>query len=71
MMRLLARFIDLAEQAVSEDVSVERLGQLPIVRRLQRMGEDVPENRLDLFTDISEQLERDFTALKMTPTDAS
>lgn len=71
MMRLLARFIDLAEQAVSEDVSVDRLGQLPIVRRLQRMGEDVPEERLDLFTDMSEQLERDFAALKRTPTDAS
>ena len=70
MMRLLIRFIELAEKAVDDDVEVERMAVLPVVRRLQRMGEDVPEDRLDLFDGISELLESDFAALKGAPVHA-
>ena len=64
MMQLLRRFMELAEKALSEGVSVERLTQLPITRRLQRMGEDVPEDRHQLFEEIGAQLESDFVSLK-------
>lgn len=64
MMRLLMRFMELAGKALREGVGVDRLVQLPVVRRLQRMGEDVPENRQQLFEEIGAQLESDFASLK-------
>lgn len=64
MMRLLMRFMELAEKALGEGAGVDRLGQLPVVRRLQRMGEDVPEDRQNLFEEIGAQLESDFASLK-------
>ncbi len=64
MMRLLRRFMELAEKALSDGISVDRLTQLPIVRRLQRMGEDVAEDRQQLFEEIGAQLESDFASLR-------
>ena len=64
MMRLLRRFMELAEKALNEGIAVDRLTQLPIVRRLQRMGEDVAEDRQQLFEEIGGQLEADFASLK-------
>ena len=60
MMRLLVRFIDLAEKAVEGGASVEELSALPVVRSLQRMGEEVGEDNLDRFESLHEQLESDF-----------
>lgn len=71
MMRLLMRFIDLAEQAVTDEVEVERIGALSVVRRLQRMGEDIAEDQLEQFENLSRQLESDFAALKGAPTHAA
>jgi V/A-type H+-transporting ATPase subunit A len=71
MMRLLRRFMELAEKALSEGISVDRLTQLPIVRRLQRMGEDVAEDRQQLFEEIGAQLESDFASLKGAVSHAS
>ncbi len=64
MMRLLRRFMELAEKALNEGIGVDRLIQLPIARRLQRMGEDVPEDRPQLFEELGAQLESDFVSLK-------
>ncbi|MDH3314501.1 MAG: V-type ATP synthase subunit A [Betaproteobacteria bacterium] len=60
MMRLLLRFNDLAEKAVEAGASVEELYALPVVRGLQRMGEEIPEDHLDQFDSLQEQLETDF-----------
>ncbi len=60
MMRLLLRFNDLAEIAVEAGASVEELYALPVVRGLQRMGEEIPEDKLDQFDSLQEQLETDF-----------
>ncbi len=64
MMQLLMRFMELAEKALGEGAGVDRLGQLPVVRRLQRMGEDVPEDRQNVFEEMGVQLESDFASLK-------
>ncbi len=61
MMRLLLRFNDLAEKAVEAGATVEELSALPVVRSLQRMGEDIPEDQLDRFESLHEQLESEFT----------
>jgi V/A-type H+-transporting ATPase subunit A len=71
MMRLLVRFIDLAEQAVADETAVERIGALSVVRRLQRMGEDIAEDQPELFENLSQQLESDFATLKGTPVHAA
>ncbi len=71
MMRLLRRFMERAEKALADGISVDRLTQLPIVRRLQRMGEDVGEDRQQLFEELGAQLESDFATLKGAMSHAS
>jgi V/A-type H+-transporting ATPase subunit A len=70
MMRLLSRFVALAENAVAEGASVDRLSQLGVLRQLQRMGEDVPEDRLDVFEDIWRRLEASFATPQEAAVDA-
>jgi V/A-type H+-transporting ATPase subunit A len=63
MMRLLGRFIELAEQAVAEGVAPDRLLGMDVYRRLQRMGEEIPEHEPDRFKALEAQLEEAFAAL--------
>ncbi|MBK9594393.1 MAG: V-type ATP synthase subunit A [Rhodocyclales bacterium] len=58
MMRLLGRFLDLAEQALAAGVAPERLAALPVFRALQRMGEDIGEEDIERFTALQAQLEQ-------------
>ena len=62
MIRIIVQFIDLAEKAVEAGASVEELYNLPVVRRLQRMGEEIPENNLNLFESLQDRLESDFSS---------
>jgi len=62
MMGLLVRFTDLAEKAVEAGASVEELSALPVVRGLQRMGEEIPEDKLGEFESLHEQLDADFAS---------
>jgi V/A-type H+-transporting ATPase subunit A len=63
MMRVLARFITLAERALARGATPERIGSMAIVRPLQRMGEDVGERELERFADLAHRLEVEFAAL--------
>ncbi|MBF0128100.1 MAG: V-type ATP synthase subunit A, partial [Magnetococcales bacterium] len=63
MMGLLNRFMDRAEAAVSAGSGVERIAGLPILRRLQRMGEDIGEEEMERFDTLEEMLEADFGSL--------
>jgi V/A-type H+-transporting ATPase subunit A len=58
MMRLLGRFLDLAEQALAAGVAPERLAALPVFRALQRMGEDIGEEDIERFAALQAQLEQ-------------
>ena len=58
MMRLLGRFLDLAELALSAGVAPERLAALPVFRALQRMGEDIGEEDIERFAALQAQLEQ-------------
>ena len=46
MMRLIGKFVDLAEGAVAAGVHPERLAHLPSLRPLQRMGEEIADAEL-------------------------
>jgi len=63
MLRLLARFVALAEAALARGVSPQRIAQMAIVRPLQRMGEDFGEDRLDLFAALGARMDAEFAAL--------
>ncbi len=64
MLALVDDFIRHAEQAVGEGVDPDVLTALPVVRRLQRMGEDIPNEELARFDDLAEALDRAFDQLR-------
>lgn len=63
MMRVLARFIELAGQAHTAGVPPEQIASLPVLRRIARMGEDIPETELARFGELEAALEQAFAGL--------
>jgi V/A-type H+-transporting ATPase subunit A len=72
MMRLLGRFVTLAEAALAAGVETERFAALPCLRALQRMGEEIGDAELPRLAELEARLEREFAAMtpetSMTPT---
>ncbi len=63
MLNVIDHFIERAEEVVKGGVDPDSLPLLPALRRLQRMGEDIPGDRLDEFTELQDELDRAFDAL--------
>ncbi|MEO5693917.1 MAG: V-type ATP synthase subunit A [Usitatibacter sp.] len=63
MMRLVARFIDLAGEAVAAGIAPERLAHLECVRPLARMGEEIGDDELPCFAQLEERIEAQFRDL--------
>jgi V/A-type H+-transporting ATPase subunit A len=63
MMRLLARFIDLAEAALAAGTPVESIAALPCLRPLARMGEEIPHDVPQRFVELQARMEAEFGAL--------
>jgi V/A-type H+-transporting ATPase subunit A len=63
MMKLLGRFIALAEEAVAVGVPPEELSRKEMYRALLRMGEDIPEGQWERFTALDDELESTFATL--------
>jgi V/A-type H+-transporting ATPase subunit A len=63
MMRLLGRFIDLAEAAQAAGVEPDRIGALACLRALQRMGEDIGDDQLDQLAALEARIEREFAQI--------
>jgi V/A-type H+-transporting ATPase subunit A len=66
MMRLVARFLDLAEAAVRDGIHPERIAGLACLRPLQRMGEEIADDALARFDALAAAIEREFAALATT-----
>jgi V/A-type H+-transporting ATPase subunit A len=58
MMRLIGRFVDLADELADLGVAPEELVQSEVYRRILRMGEEIPEGAWERFAALTEQLER-------------
>jgi len=73
MMRLIGKFVDLAEAAVAAGVHPERLAHLRSLRQLQRMGEEIADSELERFAALEADLDREFAELvhSSEATDAS
>jgi len=64
MMKVLARFLDLAEEALGAGVLPDQMARHPLYRRVARMGEDIGEQELARFGDLERELEGAFRRLK-------
>ena len=63
MMQMISRFIELSQNAIELDISVETITALPIMRRLMRMGEEIGEDELDRFDGLRVELDTVFSGL--------
>ena len=63
MMRLIGRFIDLAEAAVEAGIDPERMSRMACVRSLQRMGEELGDGESTRFGDLEATMESEFAQL--------
>ncbi|WP_303901510.1 V-type ATP synthase subunit A [Thiohalomonas denitrificans] len=63
MMRLIDRFITLAEKAVEQEIDIERIQKMAILRRLRRMGEELGDNQLAHYKLLGTRLEAEFAHL--------
>ena len=63
MMQLLARFIRLSEKAIEQGVDIELINNLPLLRKLRRMSEDISEEELERYDALRAEQEEAFAAL--------
>jgi V/A-type H+-transporting ATPase subunit A len=71
MMNLIVRFVELALQMVEQGVPLASISELPILRRLQRMGEEISEQQLEEFPNLARQLETELGKLEGAEVHAS
>jgi len=57
MLKVLTRFVALAEAALQRGVALGTIVELPLLRRLQRMGEEIGEDQLQKFGELGVSLE--------------
>jgi hypothetical protein len=58
--------VEQALHLVEQGVALADISELPVLRRLQRMGEEVSEQDLDEFQTITHQLETELGRLEGT-----
>ena len=64
MMRLLGRFIDLAERSVGAGIRPDRIAAMACLRPLQRMGEEIRDGGTASFAELEARVEREFGELE-------
>ncbi|OOY45653.1 hypothetical protein BOV92_04730, partial [Solemya velum gill symbiont] len=64
-------FIVKSEEALERGVAIEDISSMPLLRRLQRMGEEIGEDNIKAFTQLSHSLDEAFSKLKEGETDAA
>jgi len=69
MMRLLGSFIDLSEKALEAGATVQAIGAVPVLRRLQRMGEEIGDDALHRFDTLQDEIDAQLFALTEHPAD--
>jgi V/A-type H+-transporting ATPase subunit A len=68
MISILLAYMDRAEAAVQSGVAPARLAEMPIVRQLQRLGEEFGEGDLRKLAQLPRQLDYEFDALHTVAT---
>jgi len=71
MLKLLVRFIVLAEAALERGATLQAIAELPVLRRLQRMGEEISEDQLQKFSELAVNVEAAMAGLGKAPSHAA
>ena len=71
MLKLLVRFIVLAQAALRRGVALQAIADLPVLRRLQRMGEEIGEDRVQNFAELGASIEAAMAELGKAPSHAA
>jgi len=64
MLRLMMQFIDLAEAAVERGIAPAKIAAMPILRKLQRLGEEFAEDQLDDKPKVATEIGEAFNELE-------
>ena len=64
MLRLMMQFIDSAEEAVSKGIAPAKIAAMPILRKLQRLGEEFSEEQIDDKPKVAAEIDAAFTQLE-------
>jgi V/A-type H+-transporting ATPase subunit A len=68
--QVILHFVDRAEQSLEHGVELERVAEMPVLRRLQRASEEIPEDRLPQFQLLMARLDEEFDQLEKRQGDA-
>jgi hypothetical protein len=64
MLAVLLHFMERAEAAVEAGIPVHRLQAMPVLRQLQRLGEEFGEEGLRRLQQLPRQIDYEFDALE-------
>ena len=71
MLKVILGFITMAEAALARGVPPQTIAELDILRRVQRMGEEIGEDRIDQFAQLASALEAAMAGLGKAAPDAA
>jgi V/A-type H+-transporting ATPase subunit A len=71
LVHVILHFVDRAGQALEHDVDLERIAALPVLRRLQRASEEIPEEKVAQFRLLMARLDEEFDQLERKHSHAS
>jgi V/A-type H+-transporting ATPase subunit A len=63
MLKLILHFVALAQAALARGVAPQAMAELDVLRRLQRVGEEIGEDQLDKFPQLSAAVDSAFAGL--------
>jgi V/A-type H+-transporting ATPase subunit A len=70
LVNVILHFVDRAEQSLEHGVELERVAEMPVLRRLQRASEEIPEDRVAQFRLLMARLDEEFDQLEKRQGDA-
>ena len=64
LVHVILHFVDRAEQALENGVDLKRVAEMPVLRRLQRASEEIPEDKVAQFQLLMARLDEEFDQLE-------
>jgi vacuolar-type H+-ATPase catalytic subunit A/Vma1 len=64
MLNLLMHFVERAREALAGGVPIEAIAEVPVLRRLRRLGEELPEDQPEMASDMWAEVDDAISALR-------
>jgi V/A-type H+-transporting ATPase subunit A len=71
LVHVILHFVERAEQALEHGVDLKHVAQMPVLRRLQRASEEIPEEKIAQFQLLMARLDEEFDQLEKRQVHAS